>query len=237
VSPSRVRQSPTSLVPATERRWRTAPAAGERGERDRQGARLLESSQMGWKSGDGTIPCLRSGVVPQLGNGRVTRRRLPSLGGACLSYRRTTGTSITSSAGAGMSLLTAADAGPGGASLDHTPWPGNSGTNPRRWRGRSMRTWARFGTGRRSWSIGSSSPSADSATSETKMPHDHGCDSGAEASDSWAWVELNFRPHAYQALGSSCNLRHFAVTDCCRSIVLIGTYQPDGSATCRRSTT
>ena len=32
-----------------------------------------------------------------------------------------------------------------------------------------------------------------------ETPRDHGSDGGAEASDQWAWVELNYRPHAYQA--------------------------------------
>jgi hypothetical protein len=34
---------------------------------------------------------------------------------------------------------------------------------------------------------------------ETEAPRHHGSDSGADASDPWAWVELNYRPHAYQA--------------------------------------
>ncbi len=37
------------------------------------------------------------------------------------------------------------------------------------------------------------------AVGDEKTPRDHGSDSGAEASDLWAWVELNYRPHAYQA--------------------------------------
>jgi hypothetical protein len=40
---------------------------------------------------------------------------------------------------------------------------------------------------------------AKSATVGTETPHDHGSDSGANVSDPWAWVELNYRPHAYQA--------------------------------------
>jgi hypothetical protein len=36
------------------------------------------------------------------------------------------------------------------------------------------------------------------ATAEMETPRDHGSDSGALASDPWAWVELNYRPHAYQ---------------------------------------
>ena len=35
-----------------------------------------------------------------------------------------------------------------------------------------------------------------------KMPHDHRSESGAEPSEPWAWVELNYRPHAYQ--GRAC---------------------------------
>ena len=31
-------------------------------------------------------------------------------------------------------------------------------------------------------------------------PRDHGSDQGAGVSDEWAWVELNYRPHAYQAI-------------------------------------
>jgi NADPH:quinone reductase-like Zn-dependent oxidoreductase len=37
------------------------------------------------------------------------------------------------------------------------------------------------------------------AAADMKKPHDHASDSGAETSDPWAWVELNYRPHAYQA--------------------------------------
>ena len=37
------------------------------------------------------------------------------------------------------------------------------------------------------------------ANPDTKKPHNHGSDSGANDSDEWAWVELNYRPHAYQA--------------------------------------
>ena len=32
-----------------------------------------------------------------------------------------------------------------------------------------------------------------------QAPHDHASDGGAATSDEWAWVELNYRPHAYQA--------------------------------------
>jgi hypothetical protein len=32
-----------------------------------------------------------------------------------------------------------------------------------------------------------------------KKPRDHGSDSEAAGSNEWAWVELNYRPHAYQA--------------------------------------
>jgi hypothetical protein len=38
---------------------------------------------------------------------------------------------------------------------------------------------------------------ADRAGTET--PRDNRTVGGADASDSWAWVELNYRPHAYQA--------------------------------------
>jgi hypothetical protein len=41
---------------------------------------------------------------------------------------------------------------------------------------------------------------AASAAAEMETPRDHGSDSGAQASDPWAWVELNYRPHAYQAI-------------------------------------
>jgi hypothetical protein len=34
---------------------------------------------------------------------------------------------------------------------------------------------------------------------ENEAPPDHRSDHGAESSDEWAWVELNYRPHAYQA--------------------------------------
>ena len=36
------------------------------------------------------------------------------------------------------------------------------------------------------------------ADPDTKKPHNHGSDSRANDSDEWAWVELNYRPHAYQ---------------------------------------
>ena len=32
-----------------------------------------------------------------------------------------------------------------------------------------------------------------------ETPRDHRSDHGADGSDEWAWVELNYRPHAYQA--------------------------------------
>jgi hypothetical protein len=35
--------------------------------------------------------------------------------------------------------------------------------------------------------------------SPTEAPRDSTTVSGADASDQWAWVELNYRPHAYQA--------------------------------------
>jgi hypothetical protein len=37
------------------------------------------------------------------------------------------------------------------------------------------------------------------AAAETDTPRDSATVSGAESSDEWAWVELNYRPHAYQA--------------------------------------
>jgi hypothetical protein len=40
---------------------------------------------------------------------------------------------------------------------------------------------------------------ADPAAAEKETPRDSATVSGADASDSWAWVELNYRPHAYQA--------------------------------------
>jgi len=40
---------------------------------------------------------------------------------------------------------------------------------------------------------------ADRAGAETETPRDSTTVSGADASDPWAWVELNYRPHAYQA--------------------------------------
>jgi hypothetical protein len=40
---------------------------------------------------------------------------------------------------------------------------------------------------------------ASSAEAETTKPRDHRSDSEAAGSDQWAWVELNYRPHAYQA--------------------------------------
>jgi hypothetical protein len=36
------------------------------------------------------------------------------------------------------------------------------------------------------------------ALSDMEPPDDSATVSGADASDSWAWVELNYRPHAYQ---------------------------------------
>ena len=41
--------------------------------------------------------------------------------------------------------------------------------------------------------------SGASGAAETETPRDHGSDSRAGLSDEWAWVELNYRPHAYQA--------------------------------------
>jgi integrase len=40
---------------------------------------------------------------------------------------------------------------------------------------------------------------ADRAAAEKDTPRDSAAVSGADASDEWAWVELNYRPHAYQA--------------------------------------
>ena len=37
------------------------------------------------------------------------------------------------------------------------------------------------------------------ATAGTETPRDHASDHGVDVSDEWAWVELNYRPHAYQA--------------------------------------
>ena len=37
-----------------------------------------------------------------------------------------------------------------------------------------------------------------SAVAETETPRDSTIVSGAETSGEWAWVELNYRPHAYQ---------------------------------------
>jgi hypothetical protein len=36
------------------------------------------------------------------------------------------------------------------------------------------------------------------AEAGTGTPGDHGSDHGADGSYEWAWVELNYRPHAYQ---------------------------------------
>jgi hypothetical protein len=52
---------------------------------------------------------------------------------------------------------------------------------------------------------------AESPALGNETPHHHGSDSGAESSDEWAWVELNYRPHAYQATGLGLGRRHFAV--------------------------
>jgi hypothetical protein len=40
---------------------------------------------------------------------------------------------------------------------------------------------------------------ADPAAVEKETPRGSITASGADASDEWAWVELNYRPHAYQA--------------------------------------
>jgi hypothetical protein len=40
---------------------------------------------------------------------------------------------------------------------------------------------------------------ADPAGSGTETPRGSITAGGADASDPWAWVELNYRPHAYQA--------------------------------------
>ena len=44
-----------------------------------------------------------------------------------------------------------------------------------------------------------------------ETPRDHRSDGGAAISDEWAWVELNYRPHAYQAIRSAFRRRHSAV--------------------------
>lgn len=46
---------------------------------------------------------------------------------------------------------------------------------------------------------GAGKDTADSPAVDMKKPRDHGSDDGAEPSDPWAWVELDYRPHAYQA--------------------------------------
>ena len=40
---------------------------------------------------------------------------------------------------------------------------------------------------------------AVSASLSSEPPRDSATVSGADVSDEWAWVELNYRPHAYQA--------------------------------------
>jgi hypothetical protein len=52
-----------------------------------------------------------------------------------------------------------------------------------------------------------------SAAAEMETPRDHASDHGAGISDEWAWVELNYRPHAYQATRSGFYPRHFSVSD------------------------
>jgi hypothetical protein len=42
------------------------------------------------------------------------------------------------------------------------------------------------------------SPGVPPAGPDDEMPGDHRSDHGADGSDEWAWVELNYRPHAYQ---------------------------------------
>jgi hypothetical protein len=38
----------------------------------------------------------------------------------------------------------------------------------------------------------------DPAPADTKKPREVASAGGADPSDVWAWVELNYRPHAYQ---------------------------------------
>jgi hypothetical protein len=52
---------------------------------------------------------------------------------------------------------------------------------------------------------------AASAGSEKELPRDTPYVSGAESSDEWAWVELNYRPHAYQACAPNLSIRNQAV--------------------------
>jgi hypothetical protein len=50
-------------------------------------------------------------------------------------------------------------------------------------------------------SVGSSDTGKDTAASASlgsETPRDSATVNGAEGSDEWAWVELNYRPHAYQ---------------------------------------
>jgi hypothetical protein len=56
-------------------------------------------------------------------------------------------------------------------------------------------------------------------------------------SGEWAWVELNYRPHAYQAIPNDLHRRHFAVRHHYISATNIHTYELDGPATCRRQAT
>ncbi len=49
---------------------------------------------------------------------------------------------------------------------------------------------------------------AAAATDEMEAPRDSASVSGAEPSDVWAWVELNYRPHAYQAAIEGPGIRH-----------------------------
>ena len=61
--------------------------------------------------------------------------------------------------------------------------------------------------------------------SETTKPHSHGSDSGATASDQWAWVELNYRPHAYQGRCCVVHVRRGAQKP---AISLVCTFIPGG---------
>jgi hypothetical protein len=60
-------------------------------------------------------------------------------------------------------------------------------------------------------------------TAGTEKPRDSATVCGAESSDSWAWVELNYRPHAYQAIRSGFHRRHFAVSELSVSCYRIST--------------
>ena len=93
----------------------------------------------------------------------------------------------------------------------------SSATNPKRWSGASTPTlgkvrhrsevveyrvvqhFEQIGERLKKLGIVTGNVTGASAAADIETPRGHGSVSGAGISDPWAWVELNYRPHAYQA--------------------------------------